>query len=186
VLFRSRGRGAPEAPVPAVVEETGVIPIIRPRPPSVVTVEALDHVADKIGGKKAFIDALRLVPNDESASIVARWDHSTPAEKLSFSIHQMVIGEGLNPVKVVAWIAAALYAYNSQIAHMLNAISQPAVMQAGIDSAQLIGKEGVADREMLLKISGILKDKSGALVNINVGAGGIESQEEFLKGIIDV
>lgn len=151
-----------------------------------MTIDALDQVAEKIGGKKAFIDALRLVPNEESASIVARWDHSTPVERESFSIHQIVIGEGLNPVKVVAWMAAALYAYNSQIAHMLNAISQPSVMQAGIDSAQLPGREGIGDREMLLKISGILKDKSGALVNINLGAGGIESQEEFLKGIIDV
>lgn len=119
-------------------------------------------------------------------AVVAKWDHMGVVEKRHSSLHQLFAMEGVNPVKLVGWIASALYVYNVNIAKMINAVKQPEVMEASVDSALLIGKEGFNDREMQLKISGLLKEEKGPLVNINLGHGGMESQEEFLKDVIDV
>lgn len=152
----------------------------------ILKTEALDSVAESIGGKQVFMDNCRLVPDEGTLRMVATWDHLSPQEQSAVSLQQLAQEEGINPVKLVGWMASAMYAYNTSIAKMINAVKQPEVMANSVASAAIIGPEGFKDREMQFKISGLLKEASGPLVNINMGHGGLESQEEFLKDAIDV
>lgn len=170
----ARGRKLRELPIIAASSREELVPVPK-------TILSLDEVAEQIGGREKFKQALML-SNDPIALALANSMNHQP----SASIQTLAFGENVDIVKLVGKLAATLYSYNIGVAQLMNGLAQPAVMGASIESAQITGQEGFKDREMQLRMSGLIKDNKSPLVNINVGAGGIESQEEFLKDITDV
>lgn len=144
---------------------------------------ALDVVAEKIGGRNVFIENLRLIPADEVYRMLNRWDHMAPEEQDSMSLHKLSLEAGVSPIKLVGWLASAMYAYNIQIAKMINAVKQPDLMKAGVEFGLM--PRGVKDREMQFKMAGILTE-GGPLVNVNINQGKATTTEDLLKDAIDV
>lgn len=112
-----------------------------------------------------------------------RWDHMIPEEQADMSLHRLSVEAGVSPIKLVGWLASAMYAYNINIAKMINAVQQPELMQAGVKFG--LTAKGAKDREMQFKIAGILTE-GGPLVNVNINQGKATTTEDLLKDAIDV
>lgn len=170
-----RGEGDPAAinPPPRQTDQ-GLVRITQRK------LTSLDSIAEEIGGRDRFVEIMLMAGgrDDKLASMLTMM-----LQKPDISIHDIAMECHVDVVLLVGKLASTLYGYNMGIAKMLNGLAQPEVMRASIDSAKILGKEGFADRELQFKMSGLLQEQKAPLVNVNIGAGGMESQEDFIKDI---
>lgn len=142
-------------------------------------VNTIDAVAKEFGGQKAFIEACKLSTVPAVQNMVRIYETYNGKKAVSACCEQA----DLQPVKLIEYVAPAMYQWNGPVAKMLHAINQPKVMKASIASALVIGPEGLGDRKMQLEMAGFIKAPAGTNVFNTVNVGDIESFED---NVIDV
>jgi hypothetical protein len=168
--------------------EVGGLPILAQKPalPWKKVLTPLDQIAEDIGGKDRFMENCRLIPQADVNVMLIRWDHMTALERQETNLTKFCLDSGVVPVKLVGLMASTLYAYNMNVSKILMAHHQPEVVMAGIAMASFPSKDGTKDREMQFKMGGLLQDSPLVNLNINQSRGGLESQEGFMRDILNV
>src|SRR4030095_6339797 len=139
----------------------------------------IDEVAREFGGAKAFIKACKLSTVPAVQNMVRIYETYNGKKAVSACCEQA----DLQPVKLIEYVAPAMYQWNGPVAKMLHALNQPKVMKASITSALVIGPEGLGDRKMQMEMAGFIKAPAGTNIFNQVNVGDIESFED---NVIDV
>lgn len=142
----------------------------------------LAQMEEKTAGKVGFIDALLSSRDPEAKRLIKALGAEDNQELSVLDICKKL---DLYPGDVVAMFGDAVMAAANLEGYIKLAASLPEIVDSAVTSSQLPGKEGFSDREMLLKISGMLPEESkGVKVNVqqNVGVIGQPGGFERIAG----
>jgi len=102
---------------------------------------------------------------------------------------------GVSSEQVMSELAKGMRQLGQMTAMVKMARELPKVAEATIESAQILGKEGFSDREMVLKMMGLVESKGGVQVNVqqnNVNrmeglkGGGLAPLKQFTEGAEEI
>lgn len=128
-------------------------------------IQALRAYAYKSKIVAKYLDAFSILTNPLAADLFpelkdefGNWRMPTEDEICQYA--------GVDPSEFLGACYAALHHYGLQQAELLVKVAAPEVVKAAIISAKIGGKEGAADRRMLLEAAEIIKP-AGPLVNVD-------------------
>ena len=128
----------------------------------------LDYMASRLpGGKKAFMDLMRLACEIESglAPIVQIWLDTQPRDRRNLSIDQMCeSAPGISTARIAGLVMESAMTWGLNTGNMIAALNHPEVVEASV--ARALTASGVQDRRMQFLHSGFLKPE-GATINVS-------------------
>lgn len=110
--------------------------------------------------------------NDPSAVAYINSCREIKAEDLRrLSIEAICVHAQVSPLQVLGAVLTSAKSMKSMESALKSILSHPDVVQTTIDSANLLGPAGTADRKLMHEAIGFLPTKKGGDFNINFGFG---------------
>jgi hypothetical protein len=130
------------------------------------SVAAIDPITAKViravGSKARFIEYARLSDEEEVRVLVEKWDTRSPSDRQALTIVDLCAACNILFETLLGAVTAAAFTHNYDASRLLAAVNQPKLVSATIQSALVVGPEGVADRKILLTHSRFLPVPKGA------------------------
>jgi len=143
--------------------------------------DSLNELETRVGGRHRLISALIISDNPkarEFAKLLAK------QKSHQYTLWELCNKQKLNPQELFRQITEGTLAQSAVEAYVKVAAGMPKVVEKSVEVATSLGVEGFKDREMLLRLGGMLTDKSGPQVQVNLNqnfhkAGHFEQTMEF-------
>jgi len=170
----------------AISRRPGVLPAIVLDAPPPDTPGSVAWVAQAVfGGQRQFEDMLQAIVVGQGASGEHKWrelvsvilrlrDSGKP-----YNLNQLCLTLNLSASELLAFVGQGVQDVQKGIAMMKASLAAPDVIDYSL-AAAMDPMAGSKDREMLLKIAGVLQDKGGVNVNVNQQVGIKVGKDELL------
>lgn len=130
--------------------------------------KTLELAASKIeGGKKAFVEYVRMSDNPDAKPFLELWDSQAVYARTRRTLDEYANLSGVRPEVLVSAAASAAYRYNADISDIMAMAAMPRVVQKGIKSATGNSKFAWKDREMLYKHARFIPIPQGSVINVS-------------------
>ncbi len=115
--------------------------------------------------------------------------------KQPWNWNKAAVVAGVTSEQVMAELAKGMRQLGQMTAMVKMARELPKVAEAAVESAQILGKEGFSDREMILRMMGLIESKPGVSVNVQqnnitkvdgLKGGGLEPLKQFSEGAEEI
>lgn len=138
--------------------------------------------------RSRFVDLISIASKKDSslAPIAEQWGHLPVSARSSYTIDDLASFCGIEPTKLISAASGVAYELGFGTASLIAMSNLPRVIEASLDSAEIPGKEGAKDRELLMRHGRFVPVPEGQTINIqniaNAKSGGqLESFEESMK-----
>lgn len=125
---------------------------------------ALDNLEKMSQGRNVFIQALAASKNPAAQGLMKALGK---VENDGLTIYEIALKIRLDPLELQKAFSEGLQVHNAMEAFNKLFSALPDVMGGAIDSAKLIGKEGHADRKMLMQLAGLFPKEGGLQISLN-------------------
>lgn len=170
----------------AIARRIGALPAIVLDAPAPETPGSVAWVAEAVfGGQRPFEEMLQAIVVGQGAAGEPRWRELVSAMMLfrkrgeSYNLNQLCITMGIPFGELLGFIGEGVREVQAGIALMKASLAAPQVIDYSLIAA-MDPDNGRGDREMLLKVAGVLQDKSGVSVNVNQQVGIKVGKDELL------
>ena len=146
--------------------------------------ETLEFMEQQAGGRVPFVQALASSKNPAAKALILALGKVENDEKTIFEVALTIRRD---PVELQKAFSEGLQLQN--VVESANKMfkSLPDVMEATIESAKVVDKDGHADRKMLFQMSGLLaKEGAGVSISLNQSFTGMAPAENPAKGTHDL
>lgn len=126
-----------------------------------------------LGGLPVVLDAMRLSADPVIVRFIERYDQMNKSFKAIVPWEAVAQLAGLNVRELLGAIIVALRERSTIEVKIAALTSYPAVTQATVQSAMILGPDGVRDRQMVHQALGFLPTPKGQTINLNL-AGAVE------------
>lgn len=118
--------------------------------------------------------------------LIKLWSSLNGTIRANYAIDEIVWACELDPAKVIAAASGIAYELGFGAGSLMAMTNLPEVVKASLESAQMPGKEGVRDRELIMRHAMFVPIPEGQTINIqNIASAkagsGFESFEEAMK-----
>lgn len=170
----------------AISRRPGVLPAIVLEAPPPETPGSVAWVAEAVfGGQRQFEDMLQAIVVGQGAQGEHRWrDLVSVILRLrdsgtDYNLNQLCLTLGISASELLSFVGQGVQEVQKGIAVMKASLAAPQVIAWSTAAAADL-ESGTKDREMLLKIAGVIPEKSGVNVNVNQQVGVKIGKEELL------
>ena len=125
---------------------------------------ALDNLEKMAEGRNVFIQALSASKNPAAAGLMKALGR---VENDGKSIYEVALSIRSDPLELQKAFSEGLQVHNALEAFNKLFKALPGVMKTTIDSSKSLGKEGFADRKMLLQLAGLFPKEGGLQISLN-------------------
>ncbi len=170
----------------AIARRRGVLPALVLDAPPPETPGSVAWVAEAVfGGQRQFEDMLQAIVVGQGAASEPRWREFVSAVLLfrqrgeEYNLNQLCVTMGIPAGELLGLVGTGVKEVQAGIATMKASLAAPKVIDYSLQAA-MDPDGGRGDREMLLKIAGVLQDKGGVNVNVNQQVGVKVGKEDLL------
>ena len=125
---------------------------------------ALDNLEEMSGGRNVFLQALAASTSPIAKQLCTALGK---VENDGLTIYEVALRIKTDPLEIQKAFSSGLQVHNAMEAFNKLFSALPDVMGGAIDSAKLIGKEGHADRKMLMQLAGLFPKEGGLQISLN-------------------
>ena len=126
--------------------------------------ESLDNLEKMAGGRNVFIQSLAASKNPAARQLCKALGR---VENDGRTIYEVALKLRSDPLELQRAFSEGLQVHNALDAFNKLFQALPEVMDSSITSAKVIGKEGIADRKMLLQLAGLFPKEGGLQISLN-------------------
>lgn len=138
--------------------------------------------------RSRFMDLIAIAAKKDSTLklMVEKWGSISALERSKYTIDELAHLCGVDAGKVISAASGAAYEMGFGAASLIAMNNFPRVIEKSLESAEILGKEGARDRELLMRHGRFVPVPEGQTINIqNIasakGGGTLESFEESMK-----
>jgi len=118
----------------------------------------------------ASLDYLAASEDPDALAVVATANRVPPYYRSLLPIEAFCAASGVRPHRILELILARVVMLGARAASVMTAVGAPRVARLVLENAGLPGREGVRDRELVLKSVGVIPSPKGAQTIVNVSA----------------
>lgn len=149
--------------------------------------EAFAHLMSELeaqlGGRDRFIQALIATENPKAKPLVQALGKEENAEK---SVGELCLELKTDPSMLMKSATDGSLMLSMTNAFLSLAQGMPQVIHSSIDTATNLGPDGFKDRELLMKVGGLLKDGGGIHLNLNQQINTVPQVDQFLTASSEI